>query len=286
MANGGSQEPSSADGLQFDHAEYAATAPASVTCRSCGQPIAEVYYELQGQTLCAACAGGASAWFAGGSKAGRFFKAAGFGTAAAAGAAVIIYLFESITGWQAPIVAILAGYMVGSAVRQGTGYRGGRVYQVLAVFLTYSAVAWSNVPDIYKQFSARADAAVAAPGGKNGPAVAAVPPAREGGDARADADAFSAEAKQAPAAEKPAAPAARPPQAFHITLALVALVVAYLAPILGPLMALPQGLIGLVIVFFGLQQAWRLTRKVALDVRGPFRVGQGGPPLPGVPADG
>ena len=40
-------------------------------------------------------------------------------------------------------------------------------------------------------------------------------------------------------------------------------------------------MISLLIVFWGLHQAWQLTRKVALDFRGPFRVGGDGPSTPG-----
>ncbi len=85
-----------------------------------------------------ACVRQIDAHFLGGSRTLRFSKAAGFGFAAAVGGGVLIYLARTMIGVGSGLITILAGYMVGSAVRQGTGYRGGRVYQLLAVFLTYS----------------------------------------------------------------------------------------------------------------------------------------------------
>lgn len=283
MANGGSQEPSGTDGLQFDRAEYADPAPpspsASITCRACQQPVPDLYYyELQGQTLCAACARGIDAGLAGGSGVRQFLKAGFFGTAAAVGGAVLIYLFGAITGWQPGIISILAGYMVGSAVRQGSGYRGGRGYQVLAVFLTYSAIAWSYLPIVYQQFQAEG---VAEPGARGVEG--------RGKDRPAAADA--GKGKAAPHVDGANA-AGKPQRGIRMVLILAALVAAifvplvYAAPVIDAVLSFPQGLILLLIYFFGLRQAWRLTRKVALDVRGPFRVGQGGPPVPGVSADG
>ena len=58
----------------------------------------------------------------------------------------------------------------------------------------------------------------------------------------------------------------------------------YCAPVLSVVSAMPQGLIGLLIIFWGLQQAWHLTQKTSLDFKGPFRVGDRGPSEPGVSA--
>jgi hypothetical protein len=55
-----------------------------------------------------------------------------------------------------------------------------------------------------------------------------------------------------------------------VILSLAIMGLAYAAPFLG----LPSNLIGLLIIFFGLQQAWRLNRKLVLKINGPFRVGE------------
>jgi hypothetical protein len=40
----------------------------------------------------------------------------------------------------------------------------------------------------------------------------------------------------------------------------------------------------ILIIFFGLQQAWRMTRKIELKFLGPFHVGEGGTMTEGAPA--
>ena len=59
---------------------------------------------------------------------------------------------------------------------------------------------------------------------------------------------------------------------------------AYCCPVINIVTSMPQGLISLLILFWGLQQAWRLTRKVSLEFRGPFQVGGQGPSQPEVSA--
>ena len=38
-----------------------------------------------------------------------------------------------VTGWNIGLVAIVVGFMVGGAVRKGTGNRGGMLYQFLTL---------------------------------------------------------------------------------------------------------------------------------------------------------
>ena len=74
--------------------------------------------------------------------------------AAAVGAGVYrMILFGS--GWNFSIVAIVVGYVVGGAVRTGSGDRGGRFYQFLAMFLTYSALVGMFLPTLWKGLSSR-----------------------------------------------------------------------------------------------------------------------------------
>ncbi len=49
---------------------------------------------------------------------------------------------------QIGFVAIGVGYLVGKAVRKGSGGLGGTRYQVLALGLTYAAIALSSLPDL------------------------------------------------------------------------------------------------------------------------------------------
>src|SRR5262249_59140123 len=93
--------------------------------------------------------------------------------------AVIYYAFVRATGANWALIAIVVGFMVGGAVRKGTGNRGGRLYQLLAVFLTYSSIVAMNVPLLIEEFLKRSDedppARVAAEKGARGPGGAKAP---------------------------------------------------------------------------------------------------------------
>src|SRR5208282_4601275 len=58
----------------------------------------------------------------------------------------LYYVILRVTGINLGLVAVVVGFMVGGAVRKGTGNRGGLFYQFLAVFLTYSAIVAMYVP--------------------------------------------------------------------------------------------------------------------------------------------
>jgi hypothetical protein len=55
-------------------------------------------------------------------------------------------LVAILTGLEVGLIAILVGYMVGRAVRHGSGGLGGRPQQILAVVLTYFAITTSYLP--------------------------------------------------------------------------------------------------------------------------------------------
>jgi len=68
-------------------------------------------------------------------------RAAVFGVGAVLAGTAVYYVVERVLHvGMIGILAILVGYMVGYAVRQGAGGRGGRRFQVLAVILTYCAI--------------------------------------------------------------------------------------------------------------------------------------------------
>ena len=64
---------------------------------------------------------------------------------AAAAGAVLYYLVTRTTGYNIGLISVLVGFMVGAAVRKGTGNRGGLLYQFLALFLTYMAIGAMNL---------------------------------------------------------------------------------------------------------------------------------------------
>ena len=125
--------------LQFDRAERAGQTPGTA-CSFCQQPIAGSYYEINGKVSCLGCRGQIMAAWNRGSPALRFAKALGLGAAAAALGAGVYFGVEALTGYEFGLIAVVVGLLVGAAVRRGSSGRGGWRYQVLAMFLTYSAV--------------------------------------------------------------------------------------------------------------------------------------------------
>ncbi|WP_223639893.1 hypothetical protein [Corallococcus sp. EGB] len=138
--------------LQFDRAEFT-EAPPAPKCSLCQRAIKSVYYDLNARLLCPDCRENVEAAMTGGSKVKRFLKASVFGFGAAI-AGALVYWVVSLSGYNIGLVAILVGWMVGTAVFKGSEGRGGRGYQSLAVVLTYLSVAASLAPDVYKAVSA------------------------------------------------------------------------------------------------------------------------------------
>ena len=126
--------------LQFDRADYAAPS-AQLACTACKAVLTSEYWSANGQVLCSTCAEGVRRYASGtGSRSARFLRALLFGAGAAlVGAAVygavIVYAHSE---WA--IISIAIGWLVGKAVRHGSDGRGGWRYQLLAAFLTYTAV--------------------------------------------------------------------------------------------------------------------------------------------------
>jgi hypothetical protein len=224
--SGGQQE------LQFDRVEGGAP-PAAAACASCERTIPDVYYEAAGKVFCAPCREAAQASLTGGSGMARILKALALGLVAAAISAGVWYAIIALTGYELGIVAIAVGIAVGVAVRVGSEGRGGWVYQLMAVLLTYLAIGTSYVPIVMEGMRATAEE-----------------------DARQDAE----------AGEEPLDPDARE------TLILVTSVVVALAlPVLQ--VTEGTGIIGLLIVGFALYQAWKINARQTVAFSGPFRVG-------------
>jgi hypothetical protein len=159
--------PASADDLQFSRVESgdsnsSVVAPGQ-SCAACGKPIVSTYYALEDKVLCPACCAQVNAPLVG-SKLGRFVKATFLGVGAGLVGAVIWFAIRRVAHIEVGLVAILVGFMVGKAVRVGSGGRGGRGYQVLAVLITYCCIAANYMPDIveaaFSEF--REDSAVVA----------------------------------------------------------------------------------------------------------------------------
>ena len=227
--------------LQFDHVERDGRAPA-LACAVCNQSIATSYYEVNGHVTCQRCRSQVMAGWNRGSSGSRFTKALGLGFAAAALGAGIYFGIAALTGYEFGLVAVVVGVLVGGAVRKGSNGRGGWRYQLLAMFLTYTAVVVTDSSLIARELKQEWRAQAASPAA-----------AADGVHASTDAALGTSH---------------RPgPLAVALGLALI-IALAYAAPVMigitSPLHLLIAG--------FALYEAWKLNRGVALQVSGPYQV--------------
>lgn len=266
------------DTLQFDKAEAGSTAaPAASACTACNQQIAGEYYEAGGKVVCPTCRTAIEKSLTGGSGAGRWFKAFGMGSVAALLGTAIYYAVLKLTGYEFGLVAILVGFMVGWAVRQGSKGRGGWAYQTMAVILTYLSIVTTYVPYIIEGISQAEDgdaAALQAEAAEAAPAeVQPATPAQA--DASTPATAAGDDATAAADDGEAAMPQFSGPVAFLIGWILI-MVVACAAPWLAGF----QNVIGWVIIGFALYQAWSMNKKVNVEVTGPYQAAATTPAAP------
>ena len=140
--------------VSWDRAEFDRPALAN-HCARCQQPLADEYFEAAGHLLCGSCRAALDARWVGGSAPGRVLKAIAFGAAAAGLGSAVYFGLAMATGYEIGLVAILVGWLVGTAIRRATNYRGGRGYQALAVALTYAAIVSTYVPPIWRALQPR-----------------------------------------------------------------------------------------------------------------------------------
>jgi hypothetical protein len=147
-----------------------------------------------------------------------------------------------VTGLTLALISILIGFMVGKAVRRGCMDLGGRPQQILAVALTYFAITSGYIPVfIYHAAKRNQQTAVAKPANPNAqPQIATSEPTKTSA-----------------------------PRYSLITALMLLLLIALAAPFLS-LSAGVSGILNLLIIFFGLQQAWRLTRRAEIVITGPY----------------
>lgn len=233
--------PTDSASLQFDRAEFTAT-PASASCTACQRTIDREYYEVNGNVMCTACRNDLTRWATEGSGVRRFVRALLAGAGAGALGSLVYFVIGKLTGYEFALIAILVGLGVGAAVRWGCQGRGGRLYQTLAVALTYLAIVSTYIPGViegFKEADTTAKAAAAAP------AQAGVVPVAD---------------------ELPEQAESGPPSFGSFLLAITfMMVIACLAPFLAGL----ENIMGLAIIGFGLWEAWKINRRPELSISGP-----------------
>ncbi len=129
---------------QFATAEYAADRP-TMQCAACRQPIGGSYFKIKGSPVCAGCTEAIRAKMPRDST-GAFLRAIVLGIVGALIGLALYVAFALATGLIIGWVSLAVGWIVGKAMHLGSGGVGGRRYQVVAVALTYLAVAMSAVP--------------------------------------------------------------------------------------------------------------------------------------------
>ena len=293
--------------LQFHEAEYASEAATTTTCAACGRPIDSIYFEANGQIVCEQCRDSIRSAGAAGSAPARFLRASTFGAVAGAAGFAIYYAVMKFAHMEIGLISILVGFMVGSAVRAGSRNKGGAGYQLLAVFLAYTAIGASYsaaiIPDMLKERQNRQNPPIAA-APHNQPANAlnktlpanpnkvaenhpkdaetADPKAVVMNDPKADpADDPDPDAEPAPKTQAAGdhqnvdmnrkADVKNLPARAPAVLAGLLMMSVYVLPILVGI----QQPIGLLIIAFALWEAWKLNVRPRLEMRGPFLIGEG-----------
>jgi hypothetical protein len=226
---------------QFGTAEYVGS-PGADHCQFCHQPIAGNYYRANGAMACPGCAEKMRGELAKDTHS-AYVRAILFGVGAAILGMILYATFAIVTGIVIGYAALAVGWLVGKAMITGSNGVGGRRYQIAAVLLTYAAVSSAAIP-VWIHYAGEHQ--------HSQQKQQAAPP-EDGSD--------SGGQEQQPTART------RPNFVSALgTLLLLGLASPFLEFGSNPLGAL----IGLVILFVGMQFAWKMTGAKPLEVFGPF----------------
>lgn len=246
---------------QFGTAEYVGT-QGNDHCQFCHQPIVGAYYRVHDSMSCPACADKVRAELAKDTHA-AYMRALLFGIGAAIVGMILYATFEIMTGLIIGYVSLAVGWMVGTAMKKGSGGVGGRRYQITAALLTYAAVSLAAVPIWIHYAIEHRQAHVQQEQTKSQLA-----------DEQKQLENESGQQNQNTAADTPEPTAITPkaPQQSRLE------AIGYLAllGIASPFVEIWEGgpsagwMIGIFILGIGIRIAWRLTAGVRVAIYGPF----------------
>jgi len=233
---------------QFGTAEYAA----GNRCRICQQPTGGSYYRVKASVVCPSCAEKMRGAIAVDNHA-AFVRALAYGSGAAvaglAGYALIAILLQ---GWVISYMSIGVGWIVGTAMIKGSNGIGGRRYQIAAAVLTYAAVSMAAIP-IWIHFAPDPH------------------PRKQPLEQRFEEEErkFGNHPEQQQTEAQPAPRAEKPRMSFGTWLG-TAVLLGLASPFIQLSSSPLWGAIGLLILFWGIRIAWRITAGRQFEIYGPF----------------
>jgi hypothetical protein len=236
------------DAPQFQTAEYAGFQGKDV-CKKCGQPAGDPYYRVGGNMVCASCAEKARLALPV-DQHSAFFRAVLFGVGGAIVGLAAYATFAIVTGVVIGFAALAVGYIVAKAMMAGSRGVGGRRYQIAAALLTYFAVSMSVIPISIAQYIQHHQ--------KN---------------AQSQSQQTSAENNDLASHSGDTSGASANGKNINIGAAVVSLLFVGIAAPFLELRDPIHGGIGLVILYVGIQIAWKMAKGTASagDIAGPFR---------------
>ncbi|MFN0059531.1 MAG: hypothetical protein ACKVX7_13825 [Planctomycetota bacterium] len=280
--------------LKFDKLATAGPSAVPNACGACGNELLREYYTINDRWVCAPCADQLQLELSSDFGLARFCKALVFGLIGGALGSGIYYAVKALTGYEIGLVAIVVGFIVGTLVKKGSGGRGGWVYQLLAIFLTYVAIVSTYIPFVVRELRGEFDSTsyhvrleqvgrdrAALERALSDALQCDAEQAREvaeqlgvirSGMTRAEAEEFAERLSVTGAtaiAEKTKTSSASADFVTVIAAWLLLLAFAFALPFLAGF----DNIIGWIIIGVALYEAWRLTAKAPLRIAGPFQVG-------------
>jgi hypothetical protein len=240
----------SLDSLDFERAETSTNA--TPVCAQCATPITDRYFTIGSHVLCEPCHFAFQNAKAPGNAATRFFGAAGLGALAAAIGCALWMAVTELTGYEIGLIAIAVGFLVGMAVHIGSRRVGGLVYQLLAVFLTYSAIVMTYVPILANEMIASEEFQSGMAGGES--------------ETWAEGEGSDSAANPVDGEEPNAQPLS--PEDAAVLAWISAIPLAYMLPFLMGF----ENAIGILIIGFALWQAYRMNARAKIEMQGPFQL--------------
>ena len=103
--------------IDFTQAQYEGEANRERTCGSCSSPLTDSYWTINGLVACGKCKASVLAFGKVGSPVARTAKAIALGCLGGAIGAALWYVVAHFLNFQAGLVAIAVGFLVGGGVR-------------------------------------------------------------------------------------------------------------------------------------------------------------------------